>query len=98
MCATVCPSGALFYGTEQEIEIMRPRSRPMNEFHFGRQQITTRVRMMVPTATPPNHLDVVGAMEGGRPEARVELPVISTDAMMLGGLYDSQAENEDHTT
>ena len=27
MCATVCPSGALFFGTGEEIEHARPRSR-----------------------------------------------------------------------
>ena len=32
MCASVCPSQALYFGTREEIEKLRPRSRPMNHF------------------------------------------------------------------
>jgi Fe-S-cluster-containing dehydrogenase component len=62
MCATVCPSQALFYGTREEIERLRQRSRPINEFQFGRQRISTRVQMMVSRASPVEHLDVTSAM------------------------------------
>jgi Fe-S-cluster-containing dehydrogenase component len=48
MCATVCPSQALFFGTWEEIAELRPRSMPVNTFHFGLQSITTKVNMMVP--------------------------------------------------
>lgn len=48
MCATVCPSQALFFGTREEIAELRPRSMPVNTFHFGQQSITTKVNMMVP--------------------------------------------------
>ena len=37
MCATVCPSQALFFGTREEIEQLRPRSQPVNSFQFGSQ-------------------------------------------------------------
>jgi len=48
MCASVCPSQALFFGTREEIEHLRPRSMPINTFQFGDQIITTKVNMMVP--------------------------------------------------
>lgn len=48
MCASVCPSQALFFGTIEEIERLRPRSKPIDEFQFGRQLVTTKVKMMVP--------------------------------------------------
>ena len=48
MCATVCPSQALFYGTREEIDAIRPMSVPVNRFQFGNQQISTRVFMMLP--------------------------------------------------
>lgn len=48
MCASVCPSQALFFGTRKEIEELRPRSKPMNEFVFGEQTIKTKVNMMMP--------------------------------------------------
>lgn len=48
MCATVCPSGALFYGTRAELARMRPNSSPVNEFQFGRQVVVTKVGIMMP--------------------------------------------------
>ncbi len=64
MCATVCPSQALFYGTRAEIEQLRPQSSPINQFQFGRQTISTRVYVMTPRALPrPAALiDVTAAM------------------------------------
>ena len=48
MCATVCPSQALFFGTREQIEQLRPLSTPVNTFQFGNQTITTQVYVMVP--------------------------------------------------
>jgi Fe-S-cluster-containing dehydrogenase component len=62
MCTTVCPSGALFYGTRAEVERQRKRSRPINEFQFGRQAIRTRVSMMVPRGNSVEQVDVTAAM------------------------------------
>jgi Fe-S-cluster-containing dehydrogenase component len=62
MCATVCPSQALAYGTREEIERLRQRSRVLNQFQFGAQTITTRVQMMVPLTSTIEHLDVTTAM------------------------------------
>ena len=50
MCATVCPSGALFYGTREEIEDLR-RARPLDAFAFGEHVVTTRNAVMVPAPT-----------------------------------------------
>src|SRR5436305_3909094 len=62
MCATVCPSGALYYGPRDEVERLRKRSRPVNEFHFGEQAITTKVHMMVPRHGGADHVDVTAAL------------------------------------
>jgi Fe-S-cluster-containing dehydrogenase component len=62
MCASVCPSQALFFGTREEIEKLRPRSRPVNSFRFGLQTITTRVKMMIPREAPIEQVDVTAAM------------------------------------
>ena len=48
MCATVCPSGALFYGSAEEMKNSRPQSKPINRWRFGRQVVETRVFVMVP--------------------------------------------------
>lgn len=62
MCASVCPSQALFFGTREEIEALRPRSAPTNNFQFGGQVITTKVNMMVPRAQQAQYVDVTAAM------------------------------------
>jgi hypothetical protein len=65
MCATVCPSQALFFGTRAELERLRPLSAPMNTFRFGRQTITTRVFMMTPKriAATEAHVDVTAVLD-----------------------------------
>ena len=62
MCATVCPSNALYFGTREEIETMRTRSTPVNTFKFGGQIVTTKVNVMVPRAARAEYLDVTSAM------------------------------------
>ncbi|MFZ1399092.1 MAG: 4Fe-4S dicluster domain-containing protein, partial [Candidatus Promineifilaceae bacterium] len=62
MCASVCPSQALFYGTREEIQRLRPRSRPVNSFQFGNQTVTTKVSMMVPREAPVNLVDVAASL------------------------------------
>ena len=47
MCATVCPSEALFYGTMEEWKSRR-RGNPVNEWQFGKQKVTTGVYMVMP--------------------------------------------------
>lgn len=55
MCATVCPSGALFYGTPEELAAQRSGT-PINEFVFGKKTITTKVHLMMPQGS--KRLDV----------------------------------------
>jgi len=62
MCASVCPSQALYFGTREEIERMRPRSRPVNQFQFGSQLIITKVNMMVPREATAEQIDVTAAL------------------------------------
>lgn len=48
MCATVCPTGALYYGKLEDILKLRPHSKPINKWRFGKQKVETRVYVMVP--------------------------------------------------
>ncbi len=78
MCATVCPSQALFYGSAEEIDRLRPMSTPANRFQFGNQLITTRVFVMSPRGpvTLAAPLDVTAQLAdraGADPFAHVEL-------------------------
>jgi len=78
MCASVCPSGALYFGTREQIERERPRSKSVNTFRFGEQTITTKVNMMVPAGSPTQHIDVLSGMD--------ETPVGRSD--MLDSVFD----------
>jgi hypothetical protein len=61
MCATVCPSQALAYVPADRIARER-REKPINVFHFGRQEVTTKVFMMAPVESAAIHVDVVDYM------------------------------------
>lgn len=79
MCASVCPSQALFFGTREEIEKLRPRSRPVNNFQFGNQNISTKVAMMVPREARTEYLDVTSAMNEKTSGQRVLLNMFEED-------------------
>jgi len=81
MCASVCPSQALFFGTRAEIEQLRPRSQPINTFRFGAQTITTKVNMMVPRYATIPLIDVTAAPR----ERAVAQP--ADDDMLLSAMY-----------
>jgi Fe-S-cluster-containing dehydrogenase component len=79
MCATVCPSQALFFGTREQALALRPRSTPTNRFRFGEQTITTRVSVMVPRGPAAAALvDVTAAMDERAQSRAVRLPVLDT--------------------
>lgn len=83
MCASVCPSQALFYGTRAEIEQLRPRSRPVNSFQFGNQTITTKVNMMIPREAPVNLVDVAASLH----QTAVPPTMNASEDMLLANLY-----------
>jgi Fe-S-cluster-containing dehydrogenase component len=78
MCATVCPSQALFFGTRGQIEQLRPLSAPVNRFEFGSQVISTRVFTMVPRGLASSRplVDVTAAMDERPRERSVVLRVV----------------------
>ena len=82
MCATVCPSQALFFGTREQIEQLRPLSAPVNRFQFGAQLISTRVFTMVPRALTSGQpwVDVTAAMDERPQERSVVLRVLPASA------------------
>lgn len=47
MCATVCPSGAISFGSHEELAA-RGRGKPVRDFAFGRQRVRTKVFVMMP--------------------------------------------------
>ena len=80
MCASVCPSQALFFGTREEIEALRPQAAPIDRFQFGNQTITTKVKMMGPRSVAgqrPEHLDVTAALDPDPPPRSISLGVLN---------------------
>ena len=69
-------SGALTYGTREEIQRLRPRSRPLNQFRFGRQNINTKVNLMVPRDAPLERLDVTASMDTREQPVTVRIAVM----------------------
>ncbi|HVS36971.1 MAG TPA: 4Fe-4S dicluster domain-containing protein [Gemmataceae bacterium] len=81
MCASVCPSGALFFGTREQLTQERPNSKPMNRFQFGGQSITTKVRVLAPRHGRAEYVDVLSAMGEETAGKRIALD------MMMDGLH-----------
>jgi len=48
MCATVCPTGAIFYGSYEELLADRPHSRASDIFGFGDALVQTGCAIVVP--------------------------------------------------
>jgi len=69
MCVTVCPSGALAFGPRREIEALR-RERPANRFRFGRQEVRTKVQIMLPGEGDALEMDVAELMAEGDADGR----------------------------
>lgn len=84
MCASVCPSQALFFGTREEIALLRPASRPINQFQFGNQRISTKVNMLVPRHALVDHLDVVDSLHSAPQGNNME------DDVLLSAMNDPE--------
>jgi Fe-S-cluster-containing dehydrogenase component len=65
MCATVCPSGAIFFGEREEIQTRR-RERTVSVFVLGAQRVRTTVKLMVPAGTGEVEMDVTAFMDRPR--------------------------------
>ena len=52
MCATVCPSEALYFGPMEEFK-KRRRGTPVNTWKFGKQTVRTNVYMVMPEDAAP---------------------------------------------
>jgi hypothetical protein len=48
MCASVCPTGSIFYGTLEELLAQRPNAAATDIVVFGEQEIRTGVAVVVP--------------------------------------------------
>jgi Fe-S-cluster-containing dehydrogenase component len=52
MCASVCPTGSIFYGTLEELLAARPGAAATDIVVFGEQEIVTGVVTVVPAGSP----------------------------------------------
>jgi Fe-S-cluster-containing dehydrogenase component len=88
MCASVCPSQALFFGTREEIEALRPASRPITSFRFGAQVVSTRVRMLVPKSFAEPLLTVTAPLEA---PAAPTVPAGAVDPLLANLYLETEA-------
>jgi Fe-S-cluster-containing dehydrogenase component len=79
MCAAVCPSGALFFGTREQIETLRRSAAPTNQFQFGQQLIRTKVQMMVPKNRGRQYVDVAAALNEAPVGQNLALTILNND-------------------
>lgn len=63
MCASVCPTGAIAFGTYEQIVPLR-RTKPVNAHVFGNQHVETKVYLMLPTDADEVKVDGCGVFEG----------------------------------
>lgn len=83
MCATVCPSGALYFGTRDEVERLRASATPTNQFRFGGQVIHTRVQMMVPKNRTVPYVDVAAALNDAPVGQDMSLNILNDVALAM---------------
>jgi ferredoxin len=86
MCATVCPTGALFYGSLDEVRALRPHSKPINRWQFGRETVETRVWVMVPKDVEVLVVDWPEMLRGAA--GPVDLAMRLRDRFQLNGFHD----------
>jgi hypothetical protein len=58
MCATVCPTSAIFYGSIEELEADRPGAQAIDVFRFGEAEVRTGAAVVAPG-------DFTGPVPGG---------------------------------
>jgi len=69
LCATVCPSEALYYGSLEEWRSRR-RGQLANRFRFGRQTVKTKVMLVMPEPMPRVDVRLSDIRQGDRAAAR----------------------------
>lgn len=96
MCATVCPSDALYFGTKEEIALKR-QEKPINEFQFGMQTVKTKVYMMTTPEKDSLLVDIVNFTSGESEydpleHERLGAPDAATSAIWDESLFSSDEQ------
>ncbi|MBX3298421.1 MAG: 4Fe-4S dicluster domain-containing protein [Acidobacteria bacterium] len=90
MCASVCPTGALSFGTFEQIVPLR-RTKPVNAHVFGNQSVKTKVYMMLPTDADEVSIDGCGVFEG---QIALDGPPKSEESWIDTQVEESDKSNE----
>jgi Fe-S-cluster-containing dehydrogenase component len=65
MCASVCPTGSIFYGTLEELLTARPNATASDIVVFGEQEVRTGAAVVVPAAPAGEGVGAGEAVPGG---------------------------------
>jgi len=90
MCASVCPSEALYFGPRAHIERNR-REEPVRDFQFGSQLVRTKVNLMTAPRTEIFEFDIVKFMPAQEDEN-------GSTAFTTGDVAASSVWNGQHAT
>ncbi|GCE19458.1 4Fe-4S dicluster domain-containing protein [Dictyobacter kobayashii] len=80
MCATVCPTQAIFYGTYEEWMAAgraQQGAKPVNTFYFGRQRVQTRNYVIMPEQE--DELDLMALVEKAELGLHANLPAATAN-------------------
>ena len=72
--------------------MLRPRSAPHNRFLFGKQEVQTKVYLMVPREGRTEYVDVAAALDDYIAPTTISLPILSDSDPMLANLYNGGDE------
>jgi Fe-S-cluster-containing dehydrogenase component len=65
MCASVCPTGSIFYGTLEELLSARPGAAASDIVVFGEQEVRTGAAVVVPAAPAGTGVGAARSVPGG---------------------------------
>jgi Fe-S-cluster-containing dehydrogenase component len=65
MCASVCPTGSIFYGTLEELLSARPGAAASDIVVFGEQEVRTGAAVVVPAAPVGTGVGAARSVPGG---------------------------------
>jgi Fe-S-cluster-containing dehydrogenase component len=86
MCTTVCPTGALYYGSFEDMRALRPLAGAVNRWQFGNQLVETRVWVMVPANVQVLVVDWPELLKGAA--GPVDLAMKLKERFQLTGIAD----------
>lgn len=92
MCASVCPTAAITFGTYEDV-VPKRLTKPVKSHVFGNQKVETQVYLMLPTDQESVEIDGCGVFEG-RIKSEEDSEADTGPSWMEGQQEDTNNSNE----